>query len=176
MVNAYDEDQEIQFSLESRYGVGELVKISGAEGTLRTFQTSLNYIGKVPDRHEILSAHPAPANGNKDAEKIRDWLHHIEHVDDALAVSFIHDNEHEQYTIWAVSEVSGEGCVLNTPKVPANIDKLQTIISLELLQKSIAPECINGDIKFAFGNDTTLFMGVRVNGCDVAMAIAPRID
>jgi hypothetical protein len=41
---------------------------------------------------------------------------------------------------------------------------------------SIAPECINGDIKFAFGNDTTLFMGVRVNECDVAVAIAPRID
>lgn len=176
MVNAYDEDQEIQFSLESRYGVGELVKISGTGGALRAFQTSLNHIEKVPSRHEILSAHPAPASGNKDAENFRDWLHRIEHEDDAITVSFIHDKEHERYTIGVVSEASGRECVLNTQKVPVNIDNLQTTISIELLQRSIAPECINGDIKFAFGNDTTLFMEVRVNGCEVAMAIAPRID
>ncbi len=175
MVNAYDEDQEIQFSLESRYGVGELVKISGTRGTLRAFQTSLNHISKVPDR-EIISDHPAIASGNKDAENFRDCLHRIEHVDDAIAVSFIHDKEHERYTIWVVSEVSGKRCVLNTPKVSVNIDKLQTNISLELLQRSIAPACISGDVKFAFGDDTPLYIETQVSGCDVVMAIAPRIE
>ena len=173
MVNAYDEDQEIQFSLESRYGVGELVKISGTGGTLRAFQTSLNHIEKVPDRHEILSAHPAPASGNKDAEIFRDVLHH-EQEDNTHTISFIYDKEHERYTMWV--EAFDKRRVLDNPKVPENIVHLQTTISLKLLQRSIEPECINGDIKFAFGNDTTLFMGARVNGCDVAMAIAPRID
>lgn len=172
MLNAYEGDQEISFSLEHRWGDGEFVVTAGDIGTLRAYQISLNHIEKVPARHKMLSAHPAPASGNKDAEIFRDVLH--EQEDDTRTISFIYDEEHERYTMWV--EASDKRHVLNTPKVPANIDKLQTSISLELLQKSIAPECINGDIKFAFGNDTTLFMEVCVNECDVAMAIAPRID
>jgi len=176
LLDAYEEDAKIRFGLEHRECVGELVTISGTEGTLWTYQTSLDHISTIPGRHTIRSARPLPASGDKDAEIFRDWLHRIDCEDDALKVSFVHDNGHERCTLWAVPEESGGGCVLGNPSVPASTDNLRTAISLELLQRSLAPKCIDEPIKFSFGNDTTLFMETQVNGCDVAMAIAPRME
>ena len=176
ILNAYEADEKIQFCIEHREGIGELAIVAGAEGTLRTYQTALNNIDQMPGMHAIRSAHPLPASGAKGAEVFRDWLRQIECKDDPLSVSFVHDKEHERYTLWGVSDTSGCGCVLNSPKVPEESDNLRTTISFELLQMSLAPECIDDCIKFSFGNDTTLFMETQVNGCNVAMAIAPRIE
>lgn len=51
-----------------------------------------------------------------------------------------------------------------------------TLMSLELLQEAIAPECIDDTIRISFGNDTLIYMVTKVNGCTVTMAIAPRIE
>lgn len=174
MLNAYEPDETIRFSREHRDGVGELTSIEGTEGTLWTYQTSVNRIDPIPGTYKIRSAHTRPASGVRDAEYFRDWLTRAGIKDNI--VSFRHLQGSGKFPLSGVSEPSIEQVVLSYPEVPDDMDSFRTSISLKLLQRSLAPKCIYDDIKFSFGNDTPLFMDTQVNGCSVVMAIAPRID
>lgn len=176
MLYAYEPDDLIHLALETQDDT-PVISIRGREGTLRTTRPTLDLIKRMRPLKHIQTRHPPVVSGDKDAKIFRDWLVRAEHAaSDEIAISFKHDNEHERYTLWAVSEASGAGCVLDNPATLAGTNDLRTLISLDLLTTALAPACIDGGVKFAFGDDTPLYIGTQVNGCDVGVAIAPRIE
>jgi hypothetical protein len=174
MLYAYEPDDLIDLVLET-HDDPPTISIRGKEGTLRTARPPLDTIKRIGILEWVQTRHPPTVIGDKDADIFRDWLRRADH-DDGLAISFKHDTEHERYTLWAVSEASDGGCVLGNLTVPEGTNDLRTLISLDLLQSAIAPACISGDVKFAFGNDTPLYLETQVSGCGVVIAIAPRIE
>ena len=175
MLYAYEPDDIIHLALETSNNEHPLISICGKEGTMRTARPALDTIKRIGTLGWVQTRHPSTVSGDKSAEIFRDWLRRAD-LNDEITISFKHDTGHERYTLWAVSEASGDGCVLGSPTVPEGTNDLRTLISLDLLQSAIAPACISGDIKFAFGHDTPLYIETQVNGCGVVMAIAPRIE
>lgn len=175
MLNAYEGNQEVRFSLESRVGEGEFAVTSGPEGTLRAYQTSLDHIDKVIDQTVMRTAKPLHASCDIGADSFRTWLKHIQVVTNQ--VSFRHVRSSGKFPIHAFSVFSPESVVMSHPDVdPKAPEEFKSLYTLELLQNAIAPECIDSDIRFSFGDQTILFMGVQLHGCDIAMALAPRIE
>jgi len=174
MLNAYEAAATIKVQIIK--GVGDnWIKISGTEGTLWT--TDLLHVPPIPASiARIQARHPPVVSGDIGADYFRGWLKHIE--DNEIAVSFRYEKGSGKFPIKTVSEHTGllpVVTVLSHPDAPEDADSLQTHISLDLLQDAIAPPCIDGDLKFSFGDDTPLYITTKVSGCDVAIAIAPRI-
>jgi len=175
MLNAYEGNQEVWFSLESRLGEGEFAVTSGPEGRLRAYQTSLDHITKTPSMTFIRTAKPLHANCDIGADGFREWLKHVQVVTNQ--VSFRHARLSGKFPIRAFSVFSPESVVMSHPDVdPDAPEEFESLYTLELLQNMIAPECIDGDIRFSFGDQTILFMGIQLHGCDITMALAPRIE
>lgn len=174
MLYAYEPDDLVHLALETQDDT-PIISIRGREGTLRTARPALDTIKRIGILEWVQTRHPSVVSGDKGTEIFKHWLRRAEHEDE-VTISFKHDNEHERYTLWAVSEASNGSCVLGNLTIPEGTDDLRTLISLDLLQSAIAPACISGDIKFAFGNDTPLYIETQVNRCGVVMAIAPRIE
>jgi len=179
MLNAYEAAATVR--VHSVKGVGtDWIKISGTEGTLWTHPTDLTSILPVPSLTRIQIRHPPVVSGTRDADHFRDWLKQI--ADKETTISFRYEKGSGRFPVKTVSTVSEHSglhpiaVVLSHPEVPDDADSLQSLISLDLLQDAIAPSCINGDLKFAFGDDTPLYISTKVNECDITIAIAPRID
>jgi len=177
MLYAYEGSQEIWFSLEYRIGAGHFMVTSGAEGTLRAHTTVLDKIKKTPDMDTIRTAHKLYASCYKDAPILRDWLRRIK--DDTDVVVFRYDKTIGKYPVEIQSETSPgiDHVVMDNPAVVKGTPKeFSTLMTRELLQEAIAPECIDDTIQILFGKDALIYMSVEVNGCVVTMAIAPRIE
>jgi|GEM_PF-4595355 len=179
MLNAYEAAATVR--VHSVKGVGtDWIKISGTGGTLWTHPTDLTSILPVPSLTRIQTHHPPVVSGTRDADHFRDWLKQI--ADKETTISFRYEKGSGRFPVKTVSTVSEHSglhpiaVVLSHPEVPDDADSLQSLISLDLLQDAIAPPCINGDLKFAFGNNTPLYISTKVNECDITIAIAPRID
>ena len=178
MLNAYEEGATLQFCLEdSDECADHSILISGTEGTLRMWQTSLDHIAKLPDMDKIRSTQPLPISGDCDAVHFRGAVRKIA-FDDSIAVSFEYRKGSGMFpVIYGGAEDVDEAdvvVVLSHPTFPEDGNSLKTLISLDLLQTAVAAPCIDGAIKFSFGDDTVLFMETKVHGCDVAVAIAQR--
>jgi len=176
MLNAYEANATMGFQIV--HGIGDnWIKISGTEGTLWTHYTELDHVYHIPTSSAPLRAnHPPVASGVVSADHFRGWLRRIE--DNETAISFRYEKGSGESTIETVSEHCGllpEICVLSCPEVPEDVDSLQSTISFDLLQNAIPPSDVDGDLKFAFGDDTPLYINTTVNGCDIEIAIAPRI-
>ena len=177
MLYAYEGRNEIRFSLERRVGAGPVFVTSGEEGTLRAYYTSINDIKKTPDMDTIRTAHKLHASCDKDPAILRDWLRRSE--DDIGAVVFRYDKTIGKFPVEILSDTSPnfEHIVMDHPVVDKGAPKeFSTLMSRELLQEVIAPECIDDTIQILFGQDALIYMGTEVNGCAVTMAIAPRIE
>ena len=177
MLNAYEAAATIEFHIQ---GIGDKwTKVSGTEGTLWTHHVELDHIFPIPTSSVPLRTHHPPVvSGVVSADHFRGWLRRIE--DNETAISFRYEKGSGKFPIRTVSEhycgLLPEICVLSCPEVPEDADSLQSIISFDLLHDAITSPYIDGDIKFAFGDDTPLYISTTVNGCDVEIVIAPRID
>ena len=176
MLNAYDEAATLKFCLEDREGVGDLITISGPEGTLWTYQTSLDHIDKMPDMNKIRSTQPLPISCCSNSVFIRQCVQDLvqDLPDTGAAVSFVYEKGSGMFPAKLVSDECATNIVLSHPTFPEDGNSLKTLISLDLLQTAVAAPCIDGAIKFSFGDDTVLFMETKVHGCDVVVAIAQR--
>ena len=173
MLNAYEDDMVISFALEHKRGVGEFVIISGDRGTLGAYQMSVDSIAKTHTIFKIRNAFPLYERCTINSEPFRDWILKVE---DNVSFSYNASEEFPAKVI-AGSELKPPTFVVHHLDVDLDApDKFRTRISLELIQDSIAPKCIDDDIKVAFGNDAPIVMTTSVNGCAVTIAIAPRID
>ena len=179
MLNAYEAAATIRVHYVQGTGT-DWIKISGTEGTLWTHPTDLSSIQSIPPLARIQAHHPPIVSGTRDAGHFKDWLKQI--ADKETTISFRYEKGSGRFPVKTVSTVSEHSglhpiaVVLSHPKVPDDADSLRSLISFDLLQDAISPPCINSDLKFAFGNNTPLYINTKVNGCDVAIAIAPRID
>lgn len=179
MLYAYEEQSEVRFSLEYGKGAENFMVTSGEEGTLRGYQASLNDIKKTPDMATMRNAHKLYASCEADAPILREWLRHIEIEDDTSAVVFTYDKTIGKFPAKVISEnvPNLDSFVMGHALAGKESPKLfSTLMSLELLQEAIAPECIDGTIQILFGNDALIYMSTEVNECAVTMAIAPRIE
>ena len=178
MLYAYEESQEIWFSLEYQLGKGHFMVTSGEEGTLRAYQTSLDGIKKTPDMHTIRTAHKLYASCEKDAPILRDWLNRIKDDTGTDSVLFRYDKTIGEYPVEIIPESPDlDHIVMDHPVPCKGAPKLfTTIMDRKLTHEAIAPECIDGTIQILFGKDELIYMGTEVNGCMVTMAIAPRIE
>jgi len=175
MLNAYEGNEEVWFSLESRLGEGEFAVTSGPEGTLRAYLPSRDHIQKTRGKTCIRTYKPLHASCDIGADGFREWLKHVQVVTNQ--VSFRHVISIGKFPIRAFSVFSPESVVMSHPNVdPDAPEEFESLYTQELLQNMIAPECIDGDIRFSFGDQTVLFMGVQLHGCDITMALAPRIE
>jgi hypothetical protein len=178
MLYAYEGRHEIEFSLEYNLGRGPFPVISGEEGNLRAYYTSLENIKKTPDKDTIRTAHKLYASCDKDAPILRNWIRKIEIKDATYAVAFTYDKTIGKFPAKIRSDERNlDPLVMDHPVANKGAPKsFSTLMSLELLQEAIAPECIDGTIQILFGMDALIYMGTKVNGCAVTMAIAPRIE
>lgn len=179
---AYHPDETIRICIGNRDNTGGVIMIAGATLSGLTkpqwaHTLPINSIEYIPELNQIRSAHPLPASGDTDAEDFREWLQKVESEDCSdLAVAFRHDKGNVREPLRIISNSSITPISLNHPEVPMGSDKIRTLVSLELLQTALYPKCIDGGIKFSFGNDSTLLIDTQVNGCPVVIAIAPRIE
>lgn len=180
MLYAYEEQSEVRFSLEYRQGEGHLMVTSGEEGTLRAYQTSLEGIKKTPNIGTIWTAHKLHASCEKDAPILWNWLHRTKDDTETDAVVLKYDKTIGKFPVEIISETAPhyfDPIVMDHPVANKGAPKsFSTIMSRELLQEAIAPECIDGTIQISFGNDALIYMSTEVNECAVTMAIAPRIE
>lgn len=152
MLNAYEAAATIRVHYVQGTGT-DWIKISGTEGTLWTHPTDLTSIQPIPPLARIQAHHPPIVSGTRDAFLFKDWLKQI--ADKETAISFRYEKGSGRFPVKAVSEHSGLfQTVLSHHEVPDDADSLRSLISLDLLQDAIAPSCIDGDLKFAFGDDT----------------------
>jgi len=175
MLNAYEAAATIEVNIVQGIGEG-WIKISGTEGTLWTHQVELDHIQPISSLARIQASHPPVVSGDRDADHFKDWLKQI--ADKETAISFRYEKGSGIFPVTTVSRHSGllPIVVLSHPEAPEDTASLQSLISLELLRDAITSPCIDDDLKYSFGDDTPLYISTKVNGCDVAMAIAPRID
>ena len=179
MLYAYEGRNEIWFSLECRECAGHVFVTSGEEGTLRAYYTSINDIKKTPDMDTIRTAHKLHASCDKDPAILRDWLHRIKDDTGTDAVVFRYDKTIGKYPVSIVPETSPDldHIIMDNPVAYKGAPKMfSTLMDRKLLQEAIAPECIDGTIQIVFGQDALIYMSTEVNGCEVTMAIAPRIE
>jgi len=179
MLNAYEAAATIEVYFVQGVGEESQIKISGTDGTLWTYDVSTyEALLPIPTSSAPLQAHHPPVvSGVTCADHFRGWLRRIEANE--TAIPFRYEKGSGKFPIKTVSEHCGllsEILVLSYPEFPDGTDSIQTIIDGDLLQDAIAPSCIDDDIKFAFGDDTPIYISTKVNGCDVAIAIAPRIE
>lgn len=181
MLYAYEPDDLIHLALETSNNENPIISICGREGTLRTARPELDTIKRIGtlgylQTRYLQTRHPPTTSCDIGAEFFKGWLRRIE--DNETAVTFQYLHRGGKFPIQAISEQAPhpEFVVMSHPTVPEGTNDLRTLISLDLLQSAIAPACISGDVKFAFGNDTPLYIETQVNGCGVVIAIAPRIE
>jgi len=179
MLYAYEGRHEIEFSFEYKMGEGPVSVTSGEEGTLRAYYTSLDHIRKTPDMDTIRTSHKLHASCEVDAPILRDWLRKLKIKYDTDSVIFMYDKKIGKFPAKILSKTSPylDPIVMDHPVANKGAPKsFSTLLSLELLQEAIAPECIDGTIQILFGMDTLIYMSTEVNGCSVTLAIAPRIE
>jgi len=179
MLYAYEEQSEVRFSLEYGEGAENFMVTSGEEGTLRGYQASIKDITKTLDMDTIRTSHKLHISCEGDAPILRDWIRKIEIKDNTSSVIFTYDKKIGEFPAKILSETSPhlDPLVMDHPIANKGAPKsFSTLMSLELLQEAIAPECIDGTIRISFGKDALIYMVTKVNGCTVTMAIAPRIE
>jgi len=158
MLYAYEGRHEIEFSFEYKMGEG---------------------IRKTPDMDTIRTSHKLHASCEVDAPILRDWLRKLKIKYDTDSVIFMYDKKIGKFPAKILSKTSPylDPIVMDHPVANKGAPKsFSTLLSLELLQEAIAPECIDGTIQILFGMDTLIYMSTEVNGCSVTLAIAPRIE
>ena len=167
MLYAYEPDDLIHLALETQDDT-PIISIRGREGTLRIARPILDTIKRIGILEWVQTRHPPVVSCDVGAESnFKEWFRSIQ--DNELAVAFKHVRENKP-------PITANSFTMSHPTVPEGTNDLHTLISLDLLQSAIAPACISGDIKFAFGHDTPLYLETQVNGCGVVLAIAPRIE
>ena len=179
MLSAYEPDDRIDFFINNPQETKFFITLRGDLGMLSCSQPPLSDIPSIPIFDYVQRCHPPVVRGDVGADHCRGWLKQIEAAGEDVVSFQYQQPPHGMFPIMMVSEHSSlqrQTFVMSHPSFPEGIGGLSTNISLELLHTALAPSCITGDVVFAFGNDTPLYIETQVNDCTVRVAIAPRIE
>lgn len=175
MLYAYEAQNNILFSIEKSIGGSYFSATSGWEGNLKTPLIASDYVRPAPDPTHLKKSRELYITCVVKANDLRDWLESIDQVTESVV--FEYHNCINKATVRSEIYPDEAKLVLegSIPLISAP-DNFATVISLELLQEAVAPECIDDYITIIFGKDEHLFMSMTVNGCEVDMVLAPKID
>ena len=181
MLSAYEPDDMLDVFTYPHHDLAALsvITVQGALGMLSCSQPPLSDIPSIPIFDYVQRCHPPVVRGDVGADHCRGWLKQIEAAGEDVVSFQYQQPPHGMFPIMMVSEhtsLQPQMFVLSHPSFPEGIGGLSSNISLELLHTALAPSCVTGDVMFAFGDDTPLYIETQVNDCTVRVAIAPRIE